>query len=227
MQLPDGPPPRFLQRVPATLREARTILVGTTAALGVTMLVGYLSSDLFREWVQSFRASMANEPVSGYWTDVRRTLLHNLILDYLALRLGYATFGLVPAGYLVVNGVFVGAFVGNIVPADRLPTLALLLPHGVFELSALVLAVGLGIWMGTRGRRSPGLPHALRGAHAVFLALILPLAIMAALIESWDYTDWRPRFLPALAPSAVVVRRRSVHDGRFNRRKGSLCQVGD
>jgi hypothetical protein len=54
------------------------------------------------------------------------------------------------------------------------------------------------MWLGTRARRKPGLTKALAGAHAVFLAVILPLAALAAMVETWDYTDWRPRFVPAV-----------------------------
>jgi len=191
-------PVGFPRRLRATLGEVRGFIGGAAGAFVLVAVFGYLASDLFSAWIGSFRQSMAAAPVGGYWYEVGKTLLHNLMLDYLALRLGYATFGLAPAGYLCLNGLFVGAFVGNIVSADQLATVGLLIPHGVFELPALFLAAGLGIWLGTRGRRKPGLTQALAGAHAVFLALILPLATLAAMVETWDYTDWRPRFVPAV-----------------------------
>jgi uncharacterized membrane protein SpoIIM required for sporulation len=84
------------------------------------------------------------------------------------------------------------------VPEDRLGTVALLMPHGLFEVPALILAGGLGIWMGTRGRRHPGLTQARPGAHAVFLAVILHLAALAAILETWEFTDWHPHFTSAV-----------------------------
>jgi stage II sporulation protein M len=191
-------PVGFPRRLRTTLTEAQGFVGGAAGAFALVAVFGYLASDLFSAWIGSFRQNMAAAPVGGYWYEVSKTLLHNLILDYLALRLGYATFGLAPAVYLCLNGLFVGAFMGNIESADQLATVGLLVPHGVFELPALFLAAGLGMWLGTRARRKPGLTKALAGAHAVFLAVILPLAALAAMVETWDYTDWRPRFVPAV-----------------------------
>jgi len=103
-------------------------------------------------------------------------------------------FGVVPYFFMFSNGALVG-FLLNIVRAKTavspLLTFALgILPHGIFELSAMVIAAGAGIKIGTvilvplRGyRRGASLAIACREA-AYLIVLVACLLVVAAIVET-------------------------------------------
>lgn len=89
---------------------------------------------------------------------------------------------------LALNGVLVGALGGVF---DPVSFVALVAPHGVVEIPALVLGGGLGLWLGgvgfraVRGRTgATGVAAALRRTYRVLLGLV-PLFVVAAFIEAF------------------------------------------
>lgn len=89
---------------------------------------------------------------------------------------------------LAFNGVVVGA-VGGVF--DPLAFAALVVPHGVVEVPALVFGGGLGLWLGGVGYRAvrgrtgaTGVAAALRRAYRVLLGLA-PLFVVAAFVEAF------------------------------------------
>jgi stage II sporulation protein M len=201
--LPPGNSERL--RLRAILADARPALWFAVVAFAVSVAVGFVVSDRMSHWVHRILAGMRT-PEEPFWAEFIKMLWHNALLDYLAIALGYATFGLVPGVFLLVNGVLLGLVIGQIVPADRLATVGLLLPHGVFEIPASILASGMGLWIGFCGR-ALGVKSGLARGHRVFLRIILPLLILAAGIESWKSTTWRPRFKTALPSTTVNLSR--------------------
>lgn len=45
----------------------------------------------FAEWVRRFLHSVRQGAIGSYWSETGMTFFHNAVLDYLAMRLGYAT----------------------------------------------------------------------------------------------------------------------------------------
>ena len=91
--------------------------------------------------------------------------------------------GIVPLFSAFVNGGLVGWFVqqeGGIV-------LVAIIPHGIFEIPAFLISAAIGLRLGREVFRSRG-ERDLRGEMKrglwVFLTLILPLLVIAAIIES-------------------------------------------
>jgi len=64
------------------------------------------------------------------------------------------------------------------------------LPHGVFEIPALLLAASYGLWIGmaalqrARGRRDPDIRGQMKQALRRYAAIIIPLLVIAAVIET-------------------------------------------
>jgi uncharacterized membrane protein SpoIIM required for sporulation len=86
------------------------------------------------------------------------------------------------------NGVLVGALGGVF---DPVAFAALVAPHGVVEVPALVFGGGLGLWLGgvgyraARGRTTAdGVAAAVRRAYRVLLGLV-PLFVVAAFVEAF------------------------------------------
>jgi stage II sporulation protein M len=99
-------------------------------------------------------------------------------------------FGIYPLYFIFVNGELIGLVyalsAGNIGAAGAL---AGLLPHGIFELTAILIAGGYGFWLGTRTFRSivyhESLRPAIGAAFRAYYRTILPLLLVAAVIEAY------------------------------------------
>ena len=110
---------------------------------------------------------------------------NNLKSSFMALFLG-AVLGVFPVFSSVINGYVLG-FVGKKSVEIAGPSVLLrLLPHGVFELPAVFLSMALGVRLGmfifSKNKKEEFLKRLTESAR-VFLFIVLPLLIIAAIIE--------------------------------------------
>lgn len=113
--------------------------------------------------------------------------LNNLIATYLVSCL-IVLFGIVPAFAAAANGILVG-WVLAVTPAMGIAeAAAALAPHGLFEIPAVSIAWGIGIWRGLGHRISTrfaaGALQRWRMANRVFFTVVVPLLLIAAVIEA-------------------------------------------
>ena len=97
-----------------------------------------------------------------------------------------ALLGIVPLTAAGINGVLVGVVVSYGMKTGLLSVLGRLLPHGIFELPAIFLSWGMGIWLGAwpfRGDSHETFFERLKGALSVLFFFIVPLLMIAAVIE--------------------------------------------
>lgn len=109
---------------------------------------------------------------------------NNLQSSFMGLILGIL-FGLFSVFALIINGYLLGFVAGFSVKANGFFVLWKLLPHGVFELPALFIALGLGLRLGTFVFRDDNISFKdnIIESLRVFLLIVLPLLIIAAVIE--------------------------------------------
>jgi uncharacterized membrane protein SpoIIM required for sporulation len=94
--------------------------------------------------------------------------------------------GIMPVLGAVANGLLLGAVFSHLTAAERIHAMLLLVPHGIFELPAISVAWGLGIWQGIwYFERSPKQTFRERRGKAfrIFFIVIIPLLLLAATIE--------------------------------------------
>ncbi len=114
--------------------------------------------------------------------------LNNLKAAFFAVILG-PLFGVVPALQAAANGAIIGVVVREAASRTNALTLLVgLLPHGIFEIPAMLISWGLGIWLGLwpfKSIRGDGLGFIGRFKMALgaLLRIVLPLLAIAALIE--------------------------------------------
>jgi uncharacterized membrane protein SpoIIM required for sporulation len=119
--------------------------------------------------------------------------LHNLRAIFIATLFGIFTFGILGILVLMLPMVIIGYITGNIAAAGLSPLTfltALVLPHGVFEIPAMILAgaailnLGASLTAPARGKTiGEAWLHALAKWAKVMVGLVLPLLLLAALIE--------------------------------------------
>lgn len=116
----------------------------------VAAVIGLLFPDLFRDELMGLIKQLIDqtEGLDAFGL-IKFIFLNNTKSSFFAFIFGIF-FGIVPVGILVVNGYLLG-FVSNITIVEvGVFELWRLLPHGVFELSAIFLCTALGMNLGFR-----------------------------------------------------------------------------
>jgi stage II sporulation protein M len=116
---------------------------------------------------------------------------NNVIKTLLVIVLG-TLFGAITVLFLVVNGAALGiVFYLSIQSRGLWPSLLVLLPHGVLELPAVLLGASIGLMLGRHslnrllGKAQTSFGTELAQALNFFLAVIIPLLLLAAFVEAF------------------------------------------
>jgi len=111
---------------------------------------------------------------------------NNLLTAFVGLLFGIFL-GLFPLLLSFMNGYVLGFVSRKVVEAEGYGILWRLIPHGIFELPALIISLGLGLRLGmsifNKNPKKKFL-YNLENSLRVFLFVILPLLLIAALVEA-------------------------------------------
>jgi stage II sporulation protein M len=117
-------------------------------------------------------------------------LVGNLLASFLVLVSGVLV-GIIPVLSIASNGYFLGVLYRQATGPGEYSKAALeVLPHGIFEIPALLVASAYGLWLGVKVlRRVRGKESVPIGFHVVYamrryLAVVFPLLVVAAAIET-------------------------------------------
>ena len=150
----------------------------------------------------------APEPVSRQVTDSLRSvgdqyrdlsggtlffyiLLHNVMASLLLLASGLL-YGVIPVLAVGANGFVLGVLFREVAATLGTARAAMnVVPHGIFEIPALLFTASYGLWLGilairrARGREETPLRVTLNRAFERYFAVAFPLLVMAAAIETY------------------------------------------
>ncbi len=117
--------------------------------------------------------------------------VHNVMASLLLVGTGLL-FGIIPTGAICFNGFMLGVVYRQGAESLGYLTAALsILPHGVFEIPALLFSAGYGLWLGVmlirriRGKENGPLRHYIEHAFRRYFAVAFPLLVVAAGIETF------------------------------------------
>jgi stage II sporulation protein M len=118
-------------------------------------------------------------------------LLHNVMASLLLVGSGLL-FGIIPTLAICTNGFILGVVFRQGAETFGYAKAALkVFPHGVFEIPALILSASYGLWLGMtalrriRGKESTLLRFHIEHAFRRYFAVVFPLLIVAAAIETF------------------------------------------
>ncbi len=195
----------YRTELPSTLKQLRqpllivcglAIIAGIASYLWVIINVpAYL--NLSPDRLARFRTLIAENLVNldslDQWIAAPALFYHNARTQVVLLLLGLVSFGTLGLTVFVGNIALVGGLLGGAQLIGYSPWLVFatgILPHGIFELSAFFLATAAVLKMGAQlvtpqSDKSLGetLLLALADWFRVFIGLVLPLLVIAALIE--------------------------------------------
>jgi stage II sporulation protein M len=162
-------------------------------ALGV--VTGILSAahfftidNRFSESLRSFTQVFAGLPKPLLALAI---FLNNAIKTLLVLILGIVG-GVLPVCFLLLNGYALGFVLYLSIQSKGLvSSLLAIVPHGIFELPAVLLGASAGILIGVRatrrllGKLDTTLTYELRRGLRFFWSTVLPLLLFAAFVEAF------------------------------------------
>lgn len=164
------------------------ILFTVSVALGVVAVARDPAVGM--EVMTLFRDQVAAQLLSDSPPVLAAKIFLNNLATCLLLFLGGASLGIVTVLVLTANGLLIGA-VAELVRQQQGPLFiaAALVPHGIFEIPAFLIAGGLGLllgqalmaeWHGAADAAAAAVPLA-----RLFLRIVVPLLAVAAVVEAF------------------------------------------
>ena len=151
------------------------------------VFLGYFFPVFFIDMIVKFVTELAEKTKDmNFWQLLFFILQNNLTSAFLGVILGVAL-GIMPVLFSFFNGYILGFVSVKTVEATNASVLLRLLPHGIFEIPALIISLGLGLKLGTfifAKTKKKVFLHDLENALRVFLYVVIPLLLIAGVIET-------------------------------------------
>jgi len=171
------------------LKKSKYYLLGVVLAFILFFIIGFFVPipefilSMIKEWVSEILKQTEGLGFFGMWFFIFK---NNVSIAFLAIFLGLF-FGLFPALSLIFNAYFVGAVTSMVVKETNISEIWRLVPHGIFELPAIFISFAIGIKIGTFILyRNPWekMKEYLKNGFKIFIYFVVPLLIIAAIIEA-------------------------------------------
>lgn len=167
------------------ISESKKQIYFAISAFIFFILIGYFilpPKELELQLIEKLREIALAFSGLGLWQTIWLIFSNNLFVCFISIILGII-FGIFPFLVLMSNGYLIGYVAHRAVAVDGISTLWKLLPHGLFELPAILISIGLGFKLGTSLFKKDTFKKNFRKSMLVFLTVILVLLIIAAVIE--------------------------------------------
>lgn len=175
------------------LAAIKGYVFASTALFLASLLMGYFSAYLSPEGAgELFTAlqSIMSQKFGGMSSGsmVIAIFINNLLASFLVLFFGVA-FGLISVFGVAFNGLLLGMVV-FVIKEESLPLLLSIFPHGIIELPVFLISAAIGLKLGHETLRKllgkeASITRELRQGLSFYITWIIPLLLLAALIESY------------------------------------------
>lgn len=170
------------------LKESKIFIHIIIGVFFLFALIGFFvpAPEIFSEKILEFIKNLLEQTEGMSHFEITQFIfLNNFKSSFFGLVFGMLL-GIFPVLGAVANGYVLG-FVGEkVVEIEGIFVLFKLFPHGIFELPAVFISLGLGLKLGTfifKKKRFEYLKKNFWNSLKVFLYIVLPLLIIAAIIE--------------------------------------------
>ena len=170
------------------LKNSKEFIYGIVVIFFIFALIGFFipASESVREQLLSFmKEILAKTEGMSQFELIKFIFFNNAQSSFYGLIFG-VLIGIFPLVATVLNGYFLGFVASISVQADGASVLWRLLPHGIFELPAVFISLGLGVKFGTfifQKKRLKLFKEYFFNSLRVFFLVVIPLLIIAAIIE--------------------------------------------
>lgn len=168
------------------LKESKIYFLIAGIIFLCAILIGYVFPVFFSEIILNFIKNIINQTQGfGFWQLFVFIIQNNVMSAFIGMLAGIFL-GIFPALNAAMNGYVLGFVMNKTSEAAGSSILLRLLPHGIFEIPALIISLGLGIRLGMflfAKNRGKDLKYNLENSLRVFLFVVIPLLIIAGFIE--------------------------------------------
>lgn len=168
------------------LKESKNYIFTISIIFFSFILIGYLFPTFFADkLLEIIKQLMEKFTGLGLGKTIGLIFFNNLQASLFSVLFGVA-FGVLPLFSAIVNGYFIGFVANKVIAQEGIFVLWRLLPHGIFELPAVLISMGLGLRIGLelfKKKSDKNLKRNIVESIKSFLAIVLPLLLIAAIIE--------------------------------------------
>jgi stage II sporulation protein M len=180
------------------IKDSRKFIYAVMIIFLILALIGFFFQDAINLFFKDFLGINLNQNILDYLHTIVLQIqgmsqlrlisfifFNNLKSTFFSILLGII-FGIVPIVSTISNGYLLGFASSLSVSGEGIFSLWRLLPHGIFELPAVFISLGLGLRLGMsvfRKNKLKNLKNYLINSFKVFLLVVIPLLIIAGIIE--------------------------------------------
>ncbi len=169
------------------IKEARRYIYFVLTLFFTAALIGFFDSDTFVFVEDIIRDLIGKTEGLGLFDMISFIFVNNVGSAFLGNFLG-VVLGIVPIFNALTNGVVLGYVLSKVYLISGFSDFWRLLPHGIFELPAIFISLGMGIRLGmfvfTKNKMDELRTRFVK-SFKVFLFVIVPLLVIAAIIEGF------------------------------------------
>ena len=148
--------------------------------------VGFFFPNFLTEEILNLLREITKETLGLGWGGlINFIFLNNFQSSLIAILFGIFL-GIIPFFILITNGYVLGFVMNKSVGLEGVAILWKLVPHGIFEIPAFMISVGLGLNLGMfffNHSKHETFKERLISSLRAFLFIVVPLLILAAIIE--------------------------------------------
>lgn len=170
------------------IKESRNFIYLVLIVFSLFFLLGYfirVPENIAQLILEFIRELLRRTEGMSYAELTSFIFFNNLQSSFFGMIFG-VVFGIFPVITIISNGYLLGFVSSSAAQSEGFLILWRLFPHGIFELPALIISMGLGLKIGTfifRKKKMESLKNYLWNSLRVFLFVIIPLLFIAAIIE--------------------------------------------
>lgn len=172
----------------AYVKESKNFIYAVIGIFVFFALVGFFipAPEIIEDKIMEFIRDLLEKTENLSQLEMIKFLLvNNAQSTFLSIFLG-VLLGIFPVINTIMNGYVLGFVSAIAVRNTGILELWRILPHGIFELPAVFISLGLGIKLGTfifQKKKMKSLKEYIKNSLITFLLIVLPLLIIAGIIE--------------------------------------------
>ncbi|MCK9569173.1 stage II sporulation protein M [Candidatus Pacearchaeota archaeon] len=168
--------------------ESKKFIFSIIAIFFVFALIGFLFPipDFLYNTILEFIREILEETENLSQSELILYIISNNVQSsFLGILFGFI-YGIFPLIIAIANGYVLGFVSLMSVKSAGVSSLLEIIPHGIFELPAIFISLGLGLKFGTfvfQKNKAKGFKNYLINSLRVFFLIVIPLLIIAGIIE--------------------------------------------
>jgi len=168
--------------------ESKKFIFSIIAIFFVFILIGFffpIPEFLYNEILKLIQEILAETEGLSQLELILYIISNNVQSSFLGILFGFI-YGMFPLIIAIANGYVLGFVSSMSVQSAGVSSLLEIIPHGIFELPAIFISLGLGLKFGTfmfQKNKSKSFKNYLINSIRIFLLIIIPLLIIAGIIE--------------------------------------------